>query len=74
MQTLIIKGNSESGFDKLIALANELGLIVTVKTESEKSVDLTSNLVEDIHSSYKSSIPVLAKDWDCKEDEHWDNY
>ncbi len=38
--------------------------------------DVTHALTEiaDVHSSYKSSIPTLAKGWDSKEDEHWDNY
>ena len=30
--------------------------------------------VADIHSSYELSQPVLATDWNRKEDEHWDNY
>lgn len=30
--------------------------------------------IEDVHSSYKLSIPVLAVDWDSNEDEHWNNY
>lgn len=34
----------------------------------------TLNEISDIHSSYKSAIPVLAKDWGCPEDNHWDNY
>lgn len=28
----------------------------------------------DVHSSYELSKPVLATDWDSKEDEHWNNY
>jgi len=27
-----------------------------------------------IHNSYEMSIPVLAGDWDSKEDDHWDKY
>jgi hypothetical protein len=41
------------------------------------TVDLLyANLQEiaDVHYSYKLSKPVLARDWDSKEDEHWDNY
>ncbi|OQX21828.1 MAG: hypothetical protein BWK75_02275 [Candidatus Altiarchaeales archaeon A3] len=34
----------------------------------------TLNEITDIHSAYKRSIPVLAKDWDSPEDNHWDNY
>jgi len=30
--------------------------------------------IADIHSSYELSKPVLANDWDCIEDEHWNSY
>lgn len=30
--------------------------------------------VADTNSSYKLSHPVLQKDWDKEEDNHWDNY
>jgi len=30
--------------------------------------------VAQIHSSYEMSMPVLANDWDSKEDDHWDKY
>ncbi len=32
------------------------------------------NEIEDIHSSYKISAPVLATDWDSEADKHWDEY
>ena len=32
------------------------------------------NEIEDIHSSYKISTPVLATDWDSEADKHWDKY
>ncbi|MEX0810572.1 MAG: hypothetical protein WD048_00060 [Chitinophagales bacterium] len=37
---------------------------------------LYESLIEiaDVHSSYKSSIPVLKADWDSDADAHWDNY
>ncbi len=37
---------------------------------------LYSNLQDlaDTHSSYELSKPVLATDWDSREDEHWNNY
>ncbi len=37
---------------------------------------LYSNLQDlaDTHSSYELSKPVLATDWDGREDEHWNNY
>lgn len=40
-------------------------------------VDQLQDNLEDvaqIHSSYEMSIPVLANDWDRKEDDHWNNY
>lgn len=30
--------------------------------------------VADVHSAYELSKPVLACDWESKEDAHWDNY
>ena len=30
--------------------------------------------ISDVNSSYEFSKPVLAKDWDSNEDQHWDNY
>lgn len=30
--------------------------------------------IAEVHSSYKLSHPVLAKDWNSPEDAHWDNY
>ena len=41
------------------------------------TVDLLHDNLQDvaqIHSSYEMSMPVLAGDWDSKEDEHWDKY
>ena len=35
---------------------------------------LNLNEIEDIHSSYKISAPVLATDWDSEADKHWDEY
>ncbi len=29
---------------------------------------------KDPDDAYKMTIPVLAKDWDSKEDQRWDNY
>ncbi|PKP61059.1 MAG: hypothetical protein CVT88_01140 [Candidatus Altiarchaeales archaeon HGW-Altiarchaeales-1] len=39
-----------------------------------KEITDTLNEITDIHSSYKRAMPVLAKDWDRPEDNHWDNY
>ena len=39
------------------------------------TVDLLHDNLQDIaqiHSSYEMSMPVLANDWDSKEDDHWD--
>lgn len=30
--------------------------------------------ITDITSSYEYSLPVLSVDWECKEDDHWNNY
>ena len=41
------------------------------------TVNLLSDNLQDIaqiHSSYEMSTPVLAEDWDKKEDNHWDKY
>lgn len=41
------------------------------------TVDLLHDNLQDvaqIHHSYKMSMPVLAGDWDSKEDDHWDKY
>lgn len=42
-----------------------------------EALDLLHDNLQDVaqvHSSYKQSIPVLADDWDSREDNHWDNY
>lgn len=41
------------------------------------TVDFLQDNLQDIaniHSSYEMSHSVLSKDWDSKEDQHWDNY
>jgi hypothetical protein len=41
------------------------------------TVDFLYSSLQDIadeHSSYELSKPVLATDWEAREDEHWDNY
>jgi hypothetical protein len=30
--------------------------------------------IADLHSSYETSKPVIATDWDNDVDEHWNNY
>lgn len=42
-----------------------------------ETIDLLHDNLQDVaqmHSSYEMSMPVLAKDWDSTEDEHWDKY
>ena len=49
----------------------------TVALDFFETVDfLYFNLqdIADVNSSYNLTKPVLATDWDSKEDEHWNNY
>lgn len=48
-----------------------------IALEFFETVDLLHDNLQDIaheHSSYDMAMPVLAKDWDSKEDEHWNKY
>lgn len=38
-----------------------------------EDIELTTE-AENLHDSYKISIPTLAKDWDSEADKRWDNY
>ncbi|MEN0045705.1 MAG: hypothetical protein AAF806_01465 [Bacteroidota bacterium] len=31
-------------------------------------------IVEEPHFTYQASLPVLSRDWDQSEDDHWDSY
>ncbi len=55
----------------------EFLLLVKTAYDFFESVDLIINGLQDVagvHSTYQASMPVLAADWDSKEDEHWNNY
>jgi hypothetical protein len=75
--------------DQLIPIVQQIKTIIesiddkkfyTFKEKSLEYLDtvelLYSNLQEIAHTHfcYQASIPVLSKDWDSVEDEHWDNY
>lgn len=55
----------------------EFPLLVKAAGDFFEAVDLIIvglHDVAEIHSSYETSLPVLAHDWDSQEDEHWNNY
>lgn len=71
--------NTSSMFAYFTSLSKEeqvklVQLFVSHLAGTSSTKEKEYDLAEEPHFTYKASIPVLSKDWDQPEDEHWDNY
>ena len=68
----IIKSFAQLNHKEQVALVQVLvAKIAQAPTDINPTIDFIS---EEPHYTYEASLPVLAKDWDQPEDDHWDNY
>lgn len=67
MRTLIIKTNKNNQSEQFEQLAKELGLTIQVIDDNDQNA-----IEKQIAMALADS--AFAKDWNSKEDEHWDEF
>ncbi len=65
MKTLILETNSKSKFDVLVQLAKELNIKLRIIDSDENN---------ETKATMALSEKSFAKEWNSKEDEHWDEF
>lgn len=72
MSTLQLDIQTEAQWTQLVAFLQQLKVEFKLVENEEKWADAEADA--NPNDCYESAMPVLARDWDKPEDDHWDNY